>query len=175
MCLCVCVRGWSPFPPPLPTPSAFPSVPPGLMDFFPATVPPYQGLLLLMFAWTSAAFMPLACAFTHFHTEPLVSITPGALQAFRCRKQDLNPTGRQISVHPSSLTPVGGWLPQSCSIQLPLVLGSRLWLPSPEPRDPSLPLLSHFARSSLSAGPRGGPRAPSLAQPIWSPGAAALS
>lgn len=59
--------------------------------------------------WSSAAFMPLACAFKHFHKEPLVSIHHSALEAFRCHKQDLNPTGRQVPVPPSSLTPwVGG-------------------------------------------------------------------
>lgn len=117
VCLCVCLGLVSSqdFPPPLPTLLASPSLPPGLVDFLPhpSLGPSIPRPPAVDVAWNYAAFMPLACAFKHFHIAPLVSITHGALQAFRCQKQDLKPTGRQVSAHPSSLTSVGGWLPKS--------------------------------------------------------------
>lgn len=88
-----------------------PSLPPGLVDFSQPrslrVMPPTVDA-----AWSSAAFMPSARAFKHFPTAPLISITHGAPQAFRCHKKDFNPTAWQVSACPSSLTPVGGWLAQ---------------------------------------------------------------
>lgn len=75
--------------------------------FLPSPGPPDQGLLLLMLFGALLPSCPLACAFKHFHIEPLVSISRSALR----HQHDLNPTGRQVSVHPFSLTPVGRWLP----------------------------------------------------------------
>lgn len=118
--VCACVWGWSPvrarFPTPSPTLLASPSLPlPGPADSLPRPglgpstprPPAVDG------ARNCAAFVPWACAFKRFHAAPLVSITHGALQAFRCQKQDLKPAGRQVSAHPSSLPSAGGRLPKS--------------------------------------------------------------
>lgn len=111
MCLCLSVSVWAAL-------QAGPlSRPPGLhcTTTRPGGTPPSFGPsslrpLTVDAAWSSAAFMPLACAFKLFPTAPLISVTHGALQAFRCHKQDLNPTVWQASVPFFSLTLVGGWL-----------------------------------------------------------------
>lgn len=81
-------------------------------------------------AWSSSAFVPLACAFKHFPMMPLVSITHSAPQAFKCHKQD-----KPHCVANLCLSLLFG----------PCECGKSLTLPP------------HFARSSLFAGPQGCP------------------
>lgn len=67
VCLCVClglVSRQGPFPPPLPTPAAFPSPCSPLSLHTKATS--------CEAAWTSAAFMPSVCAVKHFHGASLI-------------------------------------------------------------------------------------------------------
>lgn len=65
-----------------------------------------------MLPTVDAAFVPLALGFQTFPHSALTSLTHRTPQAFRCHKQDLNPTVWQVSARPSSLTPMGGWLTQ---------------------------------------------------------------